>query len=159
MPDTIVPPTLAIQILRHSQNRSYEVLVIGDHGSPDGTADLALKLDARYPQSGIRAVILEKCGAIRHTARARTSGCSWDADGASSFEGLEWLWNTCQRISGGRRSESCIVGEDGHKMGAVVKVHSMSSAGPQAMPPCPRASLRDNSNRAVSCVSFVGSTW
>ena len=109
-------------------SRSYEVLIVDD-GSRDGTADLALKLGTKYPQSEVRVVVLEKNvgkgGAVRHGmlhGRGRRL-LMVDADGASRFEDLELLWADMDKIS--PNGEAAVaVGSRAHlvKTDAVVKV-------------------------------------
>ena len=121
--------TLAhLESTRTSSGRSYEVLVVDD-GSRDGTADLALKLGAQYPQSDVRVVVLEKNvgkgGAVRHGmlhARGRRL-LMVDADGASRFEDLELLWSAMDEISP-EGEAAVVVGSRAHlvKTEAVVKV-------------------------------------
>ena len=111
-------------------SRSYEVLVVDD-GSRDGTADLALKLGAQYPQSDVRVVVLEKNvgkgGAVRHgMLHGRGKRLLMvDADGASRFEDLETLWKAMDEIS--PKGEAAVaVGSRAHlvKTEAVVKVRT-----------------------------------
>ena len=126
--------TLAhLESTRISRGRSYEVLVVDD-GSRDGTADLALKLGAQYPQSDVRVVVLEKNvgkgGAVRHGmlhARGRRL-LMVDADGASRFEDLELLWSAMDEISP-KGEAAVVVGSRAHlvKTEAVVKVRSLSN--------------------------------
>ena len=125
--------TLAhLESTRTSLGRSYEVLVVDD-GSRDGTADLALKLGAQYPQSDVRVVVLEKNvgkgGAVRHGmlhARGRRL-LMVDADGASRFEDLELLWSAMDEISP-KGEAAVVVGSRAHlvKTEAVVKVRLLS---------------------------------
>ena len=105
-----------------------------DDGSRDGTADLALKLGAQYPQSDVRVVVLEKNigkgGAVRHGmlhARGRRL-LMVDADGASRFEDLELLWSAMDEISP-KGEVAVVVGSRAHlvKTEAVVKVRSLSN--------------------------------
>ncbi|TBU23145.1 glycosyltransferase family 2 protein [Dichomitus squalens] len=108
-------------------SRSYEVLVVDD-GSRDGTADLALKLGAQYPQSDVRVVVLEKNvgkgGAVRHgMLHGRGKRLLMvDADGASRFEDLEALWKAMDKISP-KGEAAVVVGSRAHlvKTEAVVK--------------------------------------
>ncbi|PIL27981.1 transporter [Ganoderma sinense ZZ0214-1] len=128
-------PSMFATTLAHLEStrssRSYEVLVVDD-GSRDGTADLALKLGAQYPQSEVRVVVLEKNvgkgGAVRHGmlhGRGR-----WllmvDADGASRFEDLEALWKAMDEISP-KGEPAVVVGSRAHlvKTEAVVKVRAV----------------------------------
>ncbi|KAI1787026.1 glycosyltransferase family 2 protein [Ganoderma leucocontextum] len=124
-------PTMFSTTLAHLEStrssRSYEVLVVDD-GSRDGTADLALKLGAQYPQSEVRVVVLEKNvgkgGAVRHgMLHGRGKRLLMvDADGASRFEDLEALWKAMDEISPGGEA-AVVVGSRAHlvKTEAVVK--------------------------------------
>ncbi|TFK80592.1 glycosyltransferase family 2 protein [Polyporus arcularius HHB13444] len=127
LPDMFSTTLAHLESTRTSQGRSYEVLVVDD-GSRDGTADLALKLGAQYPQSDVRVVVLEKNvgkgGAVRHGmlhGRGRRL-LMVDADGASRFEDLELLWKAMDEISP-KGEAAVVVGSRAHlvKTEAVVK--------------------------------------
>ncbi|RPD52354.1 glycosyltransferase family 2 protein [Lentinus tigrinus ALCF2SS1-7] len=127
LPDMFSTTLAHLESTRTSQGRSYEVLIVDD-GSRDGTADLALKLGAQYPQSDVRVVVLEKNlgkgGAVRHGmlhGRGRRL-LMVDADGASRFEDLELLWNEMDEISP-QGEAAVVVGSRAHlvKTEAVVK--------------------------------------
>ena len=132
LPDMFSTTLAHLESTRTSSGRSYEVLVVDD-GSRDGTADLALKLGAQYPQSDVRVVVLEKNvgkgGAVRHGmlhARGRRL-LMVDADGASRFEDLELLWSAMDEISP-KGEAAVVVGSRAHlvKTEAVVKVRPLS---------------------------------
>ncbi|KAM5529983.1 hypothetical protein V8D89_016350 [Ganoderma adspersum] len=124
-------PTMFSTTLAHLEStrssRTYEVLIVDD-GSRDGTADLALKLGAQYPQSEVRVVVLEKNvgkgGAVRHgMLHGRGKRLLMvDADGASRFEDLEALWKAMDEISP-KGEAAVVVGSRAHlvKTEAVVK--------------------------------------
>ncbi|TCD71711.1 dolichyl-phosphate beta-glucosyltransferase [Steccherinum ochraceum] len=119
--------TSTVNHLATVPKRSHEIIIVDD-GSSDGTADMALKLAASYPDNDIRVVALVKNlgkgGAVRHGmlhGRGRRL-LMVDADGASRFEDLESLWKAMDKISPDERA-AVAIGSRAHlvKTEAVVK--------------------------------------
>lgn len=115
--------------------RKTEILIVDD-GSTDGTSDLALQYAKENPKVEIRVITMErnsgKGGAVRHGmlySRGKRL-LMVDADGASRFDDLEFLWAALDRLGKNNANHAAIaVGSRAHlvKTEAVVKVLPLHS--------------------------------